>query len=305
VLAWRDQRAAIAEVGATLRAYDSGGTPVCWGFAEDRICGGGRGQVLAPWPNRLRDGAYEFEGVPGRAPLDEPGRSNAIHGLVRWVPWRLVEKSPAAVRLAYLLHPQPAYRYRLALEIEYRLGDSGLSVTLQATSEDDRRLPFGAGFHPYLAAGPGGADASRVALPARRRLLLDERALPLGSEAVAGTPYGAVASDEPVERHEPVGSLRIDDCFTDLVVDDGRWRAEIVPGGRERPTVLWAEAVFKYIMCFTGDTLSSADRRLAVAVEPMTCPPDALRTGEDLIVLEPGEVFRGSWGIVPAGIGAG
>jgi aldose 1-epimerase len=303
VLVHGDQMAVIAEVGATLRSYDVGATPVCWGFAEDQICGGSRGQVLAPWPNRLRDGRYEFEGVAGLAALDEPERSNAIHGIVRWAPWRLVEKSTSAARLEYRIHPQPAYPYRLLLEIEYRLGDAGLAVLLQATAEGDRRTPFGVGFHPYLAVGPGRADATRVALPARTRIVLDERALPVGLQEIAGTPFDLVASPGPASHHGSLGSMRLDDCLTHLVVEsDGRWYAELLREDQELPVVLWADAVFKYIMCFTGDTLAPDDRRLGVAVEPMTCPPDALRTGEDLIVLQPGATFVGNWGIAPAGL---
>jgi aldose 1-epimerase len=288
-----DQRAVITEVGATLRSYEVAGAPICWGFAEEEMASGGRGQVLAPWPNRLRDGHYEFEGLASRAALDEPERSNAIHGLVRWVPWRLVEHSSSAVRLGYMLQPQPAYPYRLALEVDYSLGAEGLTVSLRATA-GEWRAPFGAGFHSYLAAGPEHADGARLALPVRERLLLDERALPVGLESVAGTPYEVAAGATSLDGRQPLGDLRLDDCFTGVVAsEDGRWRVELLPGGHERPVVLWADEVYRYIMCFTGDTL---------AVEPMTCPPNAFQTGDDVIVIDPGTTFEASWGITPPGL---
>lgn len=302
VLVHGRQEAVVTEVGATLRSYAVAGVPICWGFGEQEMCGGSRGQVLAPWPNRLRDGRYEFDGALGRAPIDEPERMNAIHGLVRWLPWRLLGRSDSAARLACELHPQPAYPYRLGLEVEYELGDGGLAVSLLARSGADRPLPFGAGFHPYLAAGRGAVDDARLAIPARRRLLLDERALPVGSEEVRGTPFEAVTGSTPPEGRRPIGSLRLDDCFTGLETGpDRRWRVELFPGGQELPVVLWGEAVYRYVMCFTGDSLPVADRRLGIAVEPMTCPPDALRTGEDLVVIEPGGSLEASWGIVPPG----
>jgi aldose 1-epimerase len=297
--------AVVTEVGATLRAYESGGTPVCWGFAEDEISGGGRGQVLAPWPNRLRDGRYEFEGISAQVPLDEPHRSNAIHGLVRWVPWSVVERDGASITLGYLLHPQPAYPFRLALEMTYRLGPSGLTASLRAQSRWHAPLPYGAGFHPYLWSGPAQADGARLALPARERLLLDDRALPTGKEPVEGTPFAAITSTGGAVAEQPlVGALRVDDCFTALEIgDDGRWVAELVPSGHDRPVTLWADAIYRYIMCFTGDTLAEHDKRRGIAIEPMTCPPDALRTGEDLVVVEPGGSFEAAWGIVPADLG--
>lgn len=300
VIAADRQVVTIAEVGATLRSYEVDGSPVCWGFAEDEMCGGSRGQVLAPWPNRLRDGEYAFGGISAHAPLDEPERSNAIHGLVRWVPWRLVSHSVSSVCLDYRLYPQPGYPFQLLVEVEYSLGPSGLVVTTRATGEGAWSAPFGIGFHPYLSAGRDRADGARLALPARSRLILDDRALPIGSEPVDETAYSAVTGLGPVEQNAPIGPMRLDDCFSDVVVDDdGRWRAELLLGGAGAPVVLWADAVFKYIMCFSGDTLAEKDRRLAVAVEPMTCPPDAFRTGKDLIVLDPGATFEGTWGITP------
>ena len=303
VLSHGAQVAVVTEVGATLRSYVDGDAPVCWGFAESEICGGSRGQVLAPWPNRLRDGSFEFAGVRGQAALDEPARSNAIHGLVRWLPWRVVDRrNDEAVRLGVVLHPQPAYPFRLVLEIEYRLGDGGLAVTLRATSESDRPAPFGAGFHAYLSPSPVTVDEVRLAVPATSRLLLDERALPVGTEPVAGTPFAAVAGPAPIGTREPIGALRLDDCLTGMLLDDdGRWRARLATDGSSSATVVWADAVYRYAMCFTGDTLAAPDTRQGVAVEPMTCPPDALRTGEDLVVIDPGRSFASSWGIVPSG----
>jgi len=298
-----DQRAVVTEVGATLRTYEVRGSEVCWGFGEDEMCGGGRGQVLAPWPNRLRDGRYEFEGTPAQVPLDEPERGNAIHGLVRWAPWGLVEHGRSAVRLEHVLHPQPAYPFRLRIEIEYRLDDGGLTVSVRAVAEGDRRTPFGLGFHGYLAAGAGGVDAARLAVPAERRLVLDERMIPVGVEDVRGTAYEVVAGSLPCAAREPIGALRLDDCFTGIAVGgDGRWHAELLVSDAPAPVELWADDAFGYAMVYSGDTLAEPDRRRAIALEPMTCPPDALRTGDDLVVLEPGEAFAASWGIVPPGL---
>jgi aldose 1-epimerase len=64
---------------------------------------------------------------------------------------------------------------------------------------------------------------------------------------------------------------------------------------------LWMDEAFRWVQVFTADALPEPRRRRGVAVEPMTCPPDAFNSGEDLLVLAPGETWRGSWGISPLG----
>src|SRR5262245_19690325 len=123
------QRAVACEVGATLRSYAVGGDEVLDGFSVEELSTAGRGQVLAPWPNRLDGGAYTFEGRAGRAALDEPERGNAIHGLVRWLPWQVVGRTEASVELGCVLHPQPGYPWRIELSVAYRLDEDGLSST--------------------------------------------------------------------------------------------------------------------------------------------------------------------------------
>src|SRR5436309_16036374 len=89
-----DRRAVVTEVGDTLRTFVAGGREVIDGFGPDEVCSGGRGQLLAPWPNRIRDGAYRFVGHHAQLPLSDPDRHNAIHGLVRWSPWRRLDQAP-------------------------------------------------------------------------------------------------------------------------------------------------------------------------------------------------------------------
>ena len=286
-----DHVAVVTEVGATLRTYAVGGRDVVDGFAPDEISPAGRGQVLAPWPNRLDGGRYAFEGREGRAPIDEPERGNAIHGLVRWLPWTLGSRSDDAVALTCVLPAQPAYPWRLELEVEYRVGRDGLAVTITAANASEAPAPFGVGFHPYLTVGVP-VDGAALTLPASRMLLTDERALPVGEEAVDGTAFD-------FRTARTIGDTRLDTCFWDLTREgDGRVRATVGAGGRS--VELWAEEGFAYLQAYTGDTLEPAlRRRHAIAIEPMTCPPNALATGSDVIRLEPGATWTGVWGISP------
>ncbi len=288
------QHAVATEVGATLRHYALAGEPLIDGFAVDEMASGGRGQVLAPWPNRLGDGRYTFEGQEERVPLNEPERTNAIHGLVRWLRWTPVEHTADLVRLRCVLEPQPAYQWRLAVEVEYRLSDEGLRIETTASNLTDSRAPFGIGFHPYLTVGTASVDDAVLSVPARRRLLTDDQGLPVGEAAVTGTAHDFV-------QPRPIGDAVLDTAFTDVVGGaDGRARAVLADPVSGRHVTLWTDDTFRYLMVFTGDTLEPpAHRRRAVAVEPMTCPPDALRSGRDLVAIEPGGQWRGSWGLDP------
>jgi aldose 1-epimerase len=284
-------RVVVTEVGATLRTYSFDGADVIDGFAVGEWSPGGRGQVLAPWPNRLQDGHYTFDGQSGQAALDEPERSNAIHGLMRWLPWQLVERADDVVVLACVLHPQPGYPWRLELRMQYRLADQGLVVTAEAVNLAGGAIPFGIGFHPYLTVGTPTVDTAALLIPARQRLLTDERGLPTGETAVDGTEFDFTGA-------RPVRDVMLDTGYTDLVRgDDGRARAELRRPAGGRSVTLWVDAAFEYLMVFTGDTLAPAERRRSVAVEPMTCPPNAFVSGKSLIRLEAGASWTGSWGV--------
>jgi galactose mutarotase-like enzyme len=289
------QEVVVCEVGATLRSYTVAGRPVLDGFGPDEWSQSGRGQVLAPWPNRLADGRYEFNGTQGKAALNEPERRNAIHGLVRWIPWTLQTRHQNQLSLRLQLHPSPGYPFSLLLELEYHVGREGLSVTTTAQSMQDSPIPFGLGFHPYLAAGPEAVDGAILQLPAHHTLDLDDRGLPTGTMSrVAGT-----ETDFTTARF--VGPAVLDTAFTTLDRDaEGKaWSSIDGPGG-DTGASLWADRGFPYLMVYTGDTLGEvARRRRAVAIEPMTCPPNALRTGHDVIALQPGKEWTATWGITP------
>lgn len=294
VIAHGHQEAVVTEVGATLRSYTLGGLDVVDGFGPAEWSHAGRGQVLAPWPNRLGDGKYEWRGVRAQAALDEPALGNAIHGLVRWMPWRLEANAQNVVSLRCSIRPTPGYPWSVELRCEYRLRRDGLVVTTEATGAGDMAAPFGIGFHPYLVAGTGHVDTATLVVPAARTLVLDARSLPTGElQDVAGT-------ELDFRTGRTVGQTRLDTAFTDLARgEDGMARAGLEDPVTGRGVELWADDRYRYFMCYTGDTVEPERRRRAVAVEPMTCPPDAFRSGKDLIVLEPGETWEGSWGLRP------
>ena len=260
------------------------------GYAADELAPSGRGQLMIPWPNRIEDGSYEFGGGRHQLPLDEPERQNAIHGLVRWSAWRIAERETDSAALEHVLHAQPGYPFSLALRVEYRLSDKGLTVRTAATNIGAETAPYGSGAHPYLGVGGDLVDAAELKVPARTVLEANERGIPVGAAPVEGTDL-----DFRVTR--VIGATKLDHAFTDLERgSDGRATVELRAADSE--TVLWVDEAYLYLMVFTGDTLPDGGRR-SVAVEPMTCAPNAFRSGDGLIRLEPEQTHIGTWGITP------
>lgn len=293
VIGHGDQRAVITETGATLRSFTVGDRSVIDGFGLEEWSQGGRGQVLAPWPNRLGDGRYSFEGVDAQAPINEVPANNAIHGLVRWLPWRMAGCAQNQVTMAVELRPSPAYPFALRLSIEYRLGRDGLTVVADADNIGESNLPFGIGFHPYLTLGTTSIDSVRLRIPASERLVSDGRGLPVDRVPVAST-------DFDFTRRRPIGVTVLDTAFTGLQRDtNGRARIELDHPDGVCGTTLWCDERFGYVMVYSGDTLERSRQRKGLAVEPMSCPPDAFRSGTDVAVLHPGGRWTGSWGITP------
>jgi aldose 1-epimerase len=284
-----DHRAVVTEVGATLRSFSVGGRDVVHGFGVEDKVSGGRGQNLIPWPNRIRDGRYTFDGITQQLPLSEPARHNASHGLARYVPWVLIEKKVDAVINRVRIHPQPGWPGTLESTITHQLSQDGLTVTVEATNIGITELPFGYGAHPYLTVGESTVDEVTLTVPAASYLEVDnDRLLPLKLSPVEGTIYD-------LRQGRLVGSMSLDTAMTDLVRDpDGRWRVSLALG--ERYAELWGDETMRWTQVFTG----GPNRNWSLAVEPMTCGPDAFNEGpthDGMRVLAPGETFVGQWGI--------
>lgn len=287
-------RAVVTESGGTLRALEYDGRPLLAGFDEAVMCSAGRGQLLMPWPNRIRDGAYSFDGADLQLGLTEPARHNASHGLVRWASWSPEEHTANSVSLSYRLMAQSGYPWTLDLHVLHDLSADGLTVTQTATNLSDRPAPYASGAHPYLTAGPGAVDAWELTLPAATRLVVDDRMIPIGSEPVEGTAY-----DFRVSR--PIRDTALDDGFGDLErAEDGSVTALLRDPTSGEGVALWADRHHPWLQVYSADDQGSAARR-SLAVEPMTGPADAFRSGTDLITLapagEPGDEVSVSWGI--------
>jgi len=285
-----DQSATVVEVGGGVREYSVGGRAVLESFPLDAMCDGAHGMPLIPWPNRLADGQYRFDGVDHQVALTEPENHNAIHGFLRWRPWQAVEQDDAQVVMHARIHPLMGFPFTVDVRVAYELGDEGLTVSTTATNRSAEPAPYGCGQHPYLSPGDGLIDDCTLEVDARSRILTDERQLPTVAESVEGTDFDFRAGRR-------VGDQEIDFPFTDLTRDaDGRaWVRLTAPDGYQ--VALWVDEQHRYLEIFTGDTLAAPRRRHGLGAEPMTCPPNALQSGQDLIRLEPGRPVTTTWGV--------
>jgi aldose 1-epimerase len=275
-----DARLAVDLRGGGLRELVDGDWHVLDGYPSGTLPHGRRGGVLFPWPNRLRDGRWRWEGADLQLDVTAPETPNAIHGLVSWQPFSVLATAGDAVTVGGLLEPRPGYPFRLALAIDYALAPGRLTTTFRVRNAGERAAPFGLGMHPYLRTGDRVDDAE-LTLPVRTALDLD-----------AGLPAGGSRPfDGALGR---IGDRLLDDALTDLVRDDDGWARVRVSGPAGR-IELAVDGAWRWLQVYTGDTLPAGERRHSLAVEPMTCPPNALADGTDLVVLEPGGEWSGSF----------
>ncbi|MHA7134599.1 aldose 1-epimerase family protein [Oerskovia turbata] len=284
-----EHRVTVTEVGAAVREYSVGGRDVFTPFGEHELAPASHGAVLLPWPNRLRDGQYAFDGVPYQLPITEVPRSTAIHGLACWERWDVIERSTSAVTLELRLVPTPGYPFALVARVAYALDDAGLRVTTRTTNTGEVDAPYGVGFHPWLSPGGASVDECALRLDASTRVTTDKRLLPTGLEPVAG--------DFDLREPRALAGIELDDAFVDVLRDDDglSWARLAAPDGRT--AAVWMDSSMDVWQVCTGDHVSAAaHRRTGVATEPMSCVADAFRTGERLVRLAPGATHEATWG---------
>jgi aldose 1-epimerase len=284
--------ATITEVGATLRSLTFGGRPLIAGFGADEPMPEFNGALLAPWPNRIADGRYDFDGRRHQLPVSEPSRNTALHGLVAWQPWAVGSANQASVELSTVLYPQRGYPFLLTLAARYDLTADGLRMVIAVRNDGDSDAPYGVSMHPWFVAGPEPLSEWRLTLPAGRVLTTDERLLPTGSRPVAG--------ELDFRSGRDVGSTVLDHAFTDLEFTGDVAHATLRSPDGSGVDVSWGREC-PWLQVCTGDAAGPELNRRAVAIEPMTCPPDSFRSGEGLVRLAPGQTHEVSWGIAAIG----
>jgi aldose 1-epimerase len=270
--------------GGGLRELTDGDRHLLDGYPAGTVPSGRRGGILIPWPNRVRDGLWTWRGRTFQLEVSSPDKPEAIHGFVSAQPWAVLAQDAGDVSLGTLVEPRSGYPFRLAAALDYALAPDRLAVTVRVRNAGDSDAPFGVGLHPYLAVGASAdGDIGQAELQVPARTALDvEGGLPTG---------GRRPFDGAVGR---IGDRAFDTPLTDLERDADGWARAVVTGPAGR-LELALDAAWRWLQVYTGDTLPEGQRRRSIAVEPMTCPPNALADGVDLVVLAPGEDWSGTW----------
>lgn len=279
--------ARVTEVAASLRGLVFDGVDVVAPYPDDEAAPAAAGIVLAPWPNRVRDGKWTQRGETHQLAITEPNLGNASHGLLRFTAHTVARRAEDAVTLTADVFPQTGYPFHVTSEVTYSISGMGLTAQHVLTNAGAQDAPVALGTHPYLTLGDVAASDLQLHSPADSRYVTDERMLPIDLQPVdAGT---------DIRRPRTLGDLSLDTVYTDLHRDaDGIARTTLTaPDGRR--VTLWQGAGFDFRVLYISHGFGGRD--LAVAVEPMTAPTDALNSGTGLRWLAPGESWELTWGI--------
>lgn len=256
--------------------------------------GGHPGAVLAPWPNRVAQAQYTYQDTEYQLEVTEESTGAALHGLIGAVDFTIERQRDHEVHLTGSIPASAGYPWKLDVVLMYRLADKlGLTSTLMTRYNADAAAdaetaadqavtaPFGAGFHPYLTAADAPLKACRLKLPAATVAVTK----PSGT-VVRTTP---VAGDLDLTTAPLLAGLSIDHAYTDL--PEGGWSAELSHGPSGLVVRMISDTPWAQV--YTGERI----QRAGIAVEPMTCPPNAFNTGENLVHLEPGQWHRVGYSI--------
>jgi aldose 1-epimerase len=290
-----------ARAGALRRLTYHGRDLVVPFEADDVPIPAYRGVIAAPWPNRIADGRYRFDGRDHQLPVNEPERACALHGLSYAQDWSLVSAQEDAVVLVLDLAPTEGYPFPLHLEARYALDGrgpdeaGGLVWQVTATNTGSDVAPYGVCPHPYLVAGPSPLDTWTLQLPADEFLeVTPDRLLPRATRDVTGHPFAFTTP-------KIIGDLEIDHAFTAIRFGDGDSDGDAASMTLTDPVgtgvgMAWDRSC-PWLQVHTADRIPPFRTRLGLAVEPMTCPPDAFNSGVDLVRLAPGAQHRARWRI--------
>ncbi|WP_062210620.1 aldose 1-epimerase family protein [Demequina oxidasica] len=283
--------ATVTSIGAGLRVLRVGDIDIIQGFPADAEVAFCAGQILIPWPNRVRDGAWSHEGTALQLPINEADRNNAIHGFLLTLPHEVMASSPESVLLHTTIAASDGYPWELSVVTEYVLTEAGVAITHRITNASATPAPVAVGSHPFPRIGDVPTEDLVVTLDAATRVVVDERLNPTGTEAVEGTRFDLRAGQR-------VGDFDLDTAYADITPRPDGTRALTATAPDGRSVTVWGDSNFTQAQVFNTDEFpADGGTTWAVALEPTTAAPNALASGEDLHLVAPGETWELTWGI--------
>jgi aldose 1-epimerase len=282
-------RAEIGTVAALLRSLRVGGVALTEATDGSGAPPFACGIILAPWPNRVRDGKWTHDGAEQQLDITETARGNALHGLLRFADYQVRAQTAGSVTLGAVIAPQHGWPFLLDTWVRYEVRADGLTVTHGVTNLGTERAPYATGAHPFLRIGDHPTEDLVLTVAAGTYFDVDDRLNPIGEPAVDGTRYDLRAGRR-------LGDEFFDTAFGGVTHRDGASAWLTAPDGATLELV--QDVDWGYVQVFTTPIFPRAGGPgTAVAVEPMTAPPDALNSGQSLQWIEPGASSEGSWGL--------
>ncbi len=230
------------------------------------------GSKLSPFPNRLAAGKFTFEGTEHQLYINEIELNNNLHALLHNRPFDVVSSSADDKSAVLVL--KHAYQgvekgfpfpYDIEISVAYTLQETTIST--KVTNTGDTNMPIGDGWHPYFIF----EDISKVSLKMGQATRVS---------SLVGNEEGNVHG---YESGRLIGEGQLDDCF---LVQGDRFEVGLEDAEAGVSITTWQESAtgqYRYLQVYTPPN------RKEIAVEPVSCPPNAFNTGKGLVVLAPGE----------------
>ena len=245
------------------------------------------GHTLAPWPNRMRDGEWVFEGATLSAPLND-GLGNALHGVVGNREFEIVQRSDDSVRFEISLGDDPVYPFAVRVHVTFTVAADGLTCAFGARNESASTVPFAIGTHPYFPFD----DDCTLTINADNAFEVDDRLIPSGR--LMDLSAWHAQPGEPIA----LSTFVADDCFTSLRRDVDGIAHTLITHGDGAIVDVWQDAGLPHTVIFTTREFTWSDGGTkAIAIEPQTAPTNAFNSGIDLTWLVPGDDFVVRWGV--------
>ncbi|MEO0025109.1 MAG: hypothetical protein RL196_1550 [Actinomycetota bacterium] len=287
-------KATIAQVGASLRQMSVGSIELVQGYSAEQWAPYCAGQVMSPWVNRIDGGKWNYQGQTLQFNLNIVSQQNANHGLLLEHPYDLISRTPHSVTLGATVFARQAYPFNVETTVTYSLGEDGLTVTHSAINRSGVEAPYAVGGHPYFKFSEVDAAELIIKSQAKTRTTVNERQIPVGQEATAGTEFD-------LREGIRLPDVFIDQDFTDLERDaEGKAHTYLLTS-EGRGLDVWQDATFKHVVIFTPGFFPREEggQTYTAAIEPSTAAPNAFNNGTNLHWLKKDELFTASWGVTP------
>lgn len=245
----------------------------------------GKSALLYPFPNRLKDGKYQWEGHTYQFPINDHQTKNALHGLglhqAMNIDQVVTTETSGSITCQYTSKGAEDYfPFLFQFSAAFTITDVGFAVTLSAVNLDVESIPFGFGWHPYFSLSDQ-VEATMLQLPALDLIGIDQRMIPTGKRYAY----------QEFKTSKPIGATVLDNCFATPINEENKIHIQLE--GSKGTLKYWQEnqaGAYSFVQLFTPP------HRNSIAIEPMTCNVDAFNNQEGLLKLEPGQSSSASFG---------